>query len=93
MTRSTLPATLAAALIALALPGAALALPSVGDVLGTDPDTVRAALDAQGCPVSGFEAEDGKIEAKCEETATGKAWEIYIDPATGAVAQVKSEED
>ena len=89
MTRSTLPA----ALIVLALPGAALALPSVGDVLGTNAETVSAALQAQGCPVSGFEAEDGKIEAKCRETATGKAWEIYIEPATGAVAQIKSEED
>ena len=80
------------ALFALALPGAALALPAVGDHLGTDAATVRAALDAAGCVVSGFEVEDGKVEAKCTETATNKRWEIYIDPQTGNVAQLKDED-
>lgn len=80
------------ALAALTLPSAALALPSVGDALGTDAATVRAALESQGCPVTGFEAEDGKIEAKCRETATGTKWEIYIDPATGRVARVSQDD-
>lgn len=80
------------AVAALWLPGAALAMPAVGDVLGTDAATVRAALEAQGCPVTGFEAESGKIEAKCRETSTGQKWEIYIDPATGAVTRVKMDD-
>jgi len=81
-----------AALTALALPGAALALPAVGDQLGTDAETVRAALAEQGCPVTGFEAEDGKIEAKCIDAATNLPWEFYIDPKTGTVTNVKQED-
>ena len=75
-----------------ALPVAAMAMPVVGDMIGTDPETAKAALEKAGCPVSDFEAEDGKIEAKCTDTATGKAMEVYIDPATGAVADIKSED-
>jgi hypothetical protein len=77
-----------AGLLALSATNSALALPAVGDALGTDADTVRSALEAQGCAVTGFEAEDGKVEAKCREAATGKAWEVYIDPATGKVTKV-----
>ena len=74
------------------LPMAAVAMPVVGDMIGTNPETAKAALEKAGCPVSDFEAEDGKIEAKCTDTATGKAMEVYIDPATGAVADIKSED-
>ena len=82
-------------LFALALgltltPFAALAVPAVGDVVGTTPEAATAALDAAGCKVTAFEAEDGKIEAKCTDAATGKLAEIYIDPQTGAVTQVKN---
>ena len=82
-------------LFALALtltlsPVAALALPAVGDIVGTTPETATAALDAAGCKVTAFEAEAGKIEAKCTDAATGKLVEIYIDPKTGAVAEVKN---
>jgi hypothetical protein len=83
-------ASLAAAL--LSLPAAAFALPAVGDLLGTDPGAARAALAASGCPVTEFEAEKGKVEARCTETATGKAWEVYIDPATGKVTDVSDED-
>ncbi|TXI03794.1 MAG: PepSY domain-containing protein [Pseudorhodobacter sp.] len=81
--------------VALALgltltPFAALALPAVGDVVGTTPEAATAALEAAGCKVESFEAEDGKIEAKCTDAATGKLAEIYIDPKTGAVAEVKA---
>jgi hypothetical protein len=79
-------------LVAAISPVAVFALPVVGDVLGTTPEAATAALDAAGCKVSSFEPEDGKIEAKCVETATGKVWEIYIDPKTGAVAQVKADD-
>ena len=73
-------------------PFAAAALPAVGDVVGTTPETATAALEAAGCKVASFEPEDGQIEAKCTETATGKIWEIYIDPKTGAVSEVKADD-
>lgn len=75
------------------LPMAAFAAPVVGDMIGTDPDTAKAALEKAGCTVTAFEAEDGKVEAKCTDTATQKAMEVYIDPATGKVTDIKSEED
>lgn len=81
-----LPLTLALALA----PFAALALPAVGDVVGTTPETATAALEAAGCKVTAFEAEDGKIEAKCTDTANNAEMEVYIDPKTGAVTEVKS---
>lgn len=86
--------TLLAAPIFLALsPMAAMALPVVGDVVGTNPTDATAALAAAGCTASQFEAEDGKIEAECLETASGKTWEIYIDPKSGAVTEIKSSDD
>jgi len=75
-----------------ALPLAAAAMPAVGDVLGTDPETAAAALDAAGCTGATFEAEDGMIESKCTDAATGDMMEVYIDPATGAVADIKSKD-
>jgi Peptidase propeptide and YPEB domain len=78
---------LSVALATLA-PMAALALPAVGDMIGTDPETAKTALDAAGCPVEEFEAEDGKVEAVCTDTATGKAIEVEIDPATGLVTAI-----
>lgn len=85
MTRSR---TLTALLLAVALPGAAFALPQVGDVIGTNPDTARPALEAAGCTVDEFEVEDGLVEAKCHEVTSGKKWEIYINPQTGAVEKL-----
>ncbi|MEY4305832.1 MAG: hypothetical protein RIT52_2007 [Pseudomonadota bacterium] len=73
-------------------PFAAAALPAVGDVVGTTPETATAALEAAGCKVASFEPEDGQIEAKCTDTATSKMMEVYIDPKTGAVTQVKSDD-
>lgn len=85
--KTYLPLTLA---LGLALsPLAAFALPAVGDLVGTTPEAATAALETAGCKGASFEPEDGKIEAKCTETETGKVWEIYIDPKTGAVAEVK----
>ena len=72
------------------LPMAAMAMPVVGDMIGTDPETAKAALEKAGCTVNAFEAEDGKIEAKCKDSATGAALEVYIDPATGAVTEIKT---
>ena len=80
--------TLIATLLALA-PIGAFAIPVVGDVVGTNPAEATAALAAKGCAVEEFEAEDGKIEAKCHDAAKA-LWEVYIDPKTGAVLQVKN---
>lgn len=69
-------------------PAAAFALPSVGDVVGTNPADAEDALELAGCKVRKFEAEGGKIEAKCAD-AQGKHWEVYIDPASGVVTKIK----
>lgn len=79
------------ALVLATLPVAALAMPNVGDVVGTNPTDATAALEKAGCKVAEFEAEDGKIEAKCTDEA-GKMWEVYIDPATGAVTKVSDQD-
>ncbi|HOZ32682.1 MAG TPA: PepSY domain-containing protein [Tabrizicola sp.] len=73
-------------------PMAALAMPAVGDMIGTDPETAKAALEKAGCTVDEFEAEDGKIEAKCKDAATGADMEVYIDPASGKVVEIKAED-
>lgn len=78
--------------IAALAPLAALAAPAVGDMIGTDPETAKAALEAAGCPVDSFEAEDGKVEAVCTDTATGKAIEVAIDPASGVVTAIKDKD-
>lgn len=55
-------------LVALALsvaPMAALAKPQLGDVVGTNLTDAAVALEKSGFKVTAFEAEDGKIEAKC----------------------------
>ncbi len=80
-------------LLAVALsvaPMAALAMPDVGDIVGTNPTDASAALQSAGCKVTKFEAEGGKIEAKCIESASNKNWEVYIDPKTGAVVDMKN---
>jgi hypothetical protein len=83
---------LALASAPLFAPMAAFAMPAIGDVVGTDPAAAKAALETAGCMVDEFEAEDGKIEAKCKDAATGKMMEVYIDPASGAVVEIKAED-
>jgi hypothetical protein len=83
---------LSATALVLLTPMAALAMPAIGDMIGTDPQTAKAALEKAGCPVEAFEAEDGKIEAKCKDTASNKDMEVYIDPATGKVVDIKAED-
>ncbi|MEI4487943.1 PepSY domain-containing protein [Frigidibacter sp. MR17.14] len=78
-------AALAAAITAL--PALAMAMPKVGDKVG-NPTEAKAALEAAGCMTPEFEAEDGKIEAKCHDAAK-KLYEVYIDAKTGTVAKVK----
>jgi hypothetical protein len=88
MTRKFL-LTVAACTLPRLAPIAALAMPSVGDIVGTNPKDATAAHEKAGCKVTTFEAEGGKIEAKCNDAATGKVAEVYIDPKSGAVADVK----
>lgn len=71
------------------LPAMASAEVKVGDMIGTNGDVAKAALEKAGCTVQKFEAEDGKVEAVCKMTDTGDTLEIAIDPATGAVSSVK----
>jgi Peptidase propeptide and YPEB domain len=74
------------------MPMAVLAMPAVGDLIGTDPEVAKLAMEKAGCPVDEFEAEDGKIEAKCTDAATGQEMEVYLDPATGLVVEIKAED-
>ena len=84
--------TLILALGLIVSPLAALAMPAVGDIVGTNPEAATAALAKAGCTVTKFEAEDGQIEALCTD-AEGKAWDVTIDPASGAVAGLKESDD
>lgn len=84
--------TLLLALMLAGAPLAAMAFPVVGDVVGTNPEEATAALKALGCEAGEFEPEDGKIETKCVDPATSKMMEVYIDPKTGAVAEIKLED-
>lgn len=76
------------ALALAAMPLSAFAMPAVGDMVGTNPADATAALEKAGCKVKEFEPEGGKIEAKCTD-ADGKRWEVYIDPKSGAVTEIK----
>ncbi len=78
-----------AAVCLFLVPVAAHAMPAIGDMVGTTPADATSALAKSGCTVSDFEAEDGKIEAKCTD-ASSNLWEVYIDPKTGKVTNVKA---
>uniref|UniRef100_UPI002FE3F383 PepSY domain-containing protein n=1 Tax=Sinorhizobium chiapasense TaxID=501572 RepID=UPI002FE3F383 len=79
---------IALALAISTLPFTVFAMPAVGDLVGTNPTDATAALEKSGCKISDFEPEGGQIEAKCSD-AGGKAWEVYIDPKSGKVSQIK----
>ncbi|MFN4202799.1 MAG: PepSY domain-containing protein [Tabrizicola sp.] len=90
--KNRLLSIIALAALPLAAPLAALAMPAVGDMIGTDAETAKAALEKAGCPVEAFEAENGKVEAQCKDAATGKLMEIYIDPASGKISDIKEKD-
>ncbi len=84
----------AAMILALILaPIGAMAMPVVGDNVGTGADAVKAALETAGCVVTALEAEGGKVEAICTETATSKAWDVSVDPTSGLITEIKASED
>ena len=87
----TKPIALACALSLTLAPAFAHAMPSVGDVVGTNPADASTALAAAGCTVDAFEAEDGQIEAKCRD-ADARHYEVYINPSSGAVTKIKAED-
>jgi len=76
-----------------AAPVGAWAMPVVGDVVGTSAEAAKAALAKAGCPATRFEAEDGTVEAICTDDSTQKAWDISIDPKTGAILDIKTSND
>ncbi len=75
--------------VALSVPAASFALPVVGDVVGTSAAAAKASLAKLGCTVDGFEAEGGKIDARCTDNVSGKLMEVTVDPKTGAVLSIK----
>ena len=56
-------------------------------MLGKTPDEVKAKLVEMGYEVRKTAAEDGKIEAYAIKDS--KTSEIYVDPATGLVTEIK----
>ena len=85
--------TILLAVALLAAPLAASAMPMVGDIVGTSAEEASAALEKAGCPATGFEAEDGAIEALCTDSATSAKFDVSIDPATGAILTIKESDD
>lgn len=73
------------AFTALAVP--AIAMPSVGDVIGTALSDAQAALAAQGLTLTEYDLDDGRIEITAHDDATRV--EMYLDPATGAVTRIE----
>lgn len=70
-------------------PVAASAAVSKGDVLGTNEQDIRAALEQRGYTVQEIELEDGVIEA--EFIAQGTEMEIEVDKVTGQVLEVEND--
>lgn len=87
--RSLLAGTAIAALAVASL-GLAAAAEMVGMQAGKTADEIRASLTAQGYEVRKVKPEDGKLEAYALKD--GKLYEIYVDPATGAVTAVKEQD-
>lgn len=94
MTTKTLTGLIAGTVLAaaLALPVSFAAASSEldGATLGKSADEVKSSLNAQGYEVRKIENEDGKIEAYALKD--GKKFEIYVDPASGNVTEVKAED-
>ena len=77
--------SLAAVLFATAAP--VLAMPSIGDVLGTTLTDTTAALAQQGLTMTEYDLDDGRIEVTAHDDATRV--ELYLDPTTGAVTRIE----
>lgn len=63
---------------------------AVGDMLGTDPDMIRARLTELGYEVRKIGREDGMIEVYALQ---GKMmYELYVDPASGKLVRFAGED-
>ncbi|MBO6724818.1 MAG: PepSY domain-containing protein [Rhizobiaceae bacterium] len=91
ITTRPLTAALGAASALAITAGAAYANITAGDRLGTTEAEIRAALEGQGYAVEEFEMEDDGIEV--EFAMDGLSLEAEIDPATGEVLKVESDDD
>jgi hypothetical protein len=80
--------------LALALGSAATFAVEKGEVLATDVEAVRQALESQGYQVRKIEAEDSDGDKAIEAYAMkdNTRFEIYVDRQTGAVARVKQDD-
>jgi len=94
MTTKTLTGLIAGTVLAaaLALPVSFAAASSEldGATLGKTADEIKATLTAQGYEVRKVKPEDGALEAYAVKD--GKKYEIYVDPASGAVTKVSDED-
>ena len=70
--------------------GFAAASELIGIQAGKTAEEVKTSLTTQGYEVRKVETEDGELEAYALKD--GKRFEIYVDPTTGAVSRIKSED-
>ena len=89
-TKNALIATAAALIVA---PVVAFAALNVGDTIGTDEAAIITALEAAGYEDIELELEDGVLEAEAWDVAADMEVELEIDPATGEILYIESEED
>lgn len=87
----TLKTPVALAMIALAIPGLALASVTVGDTVGVTEADIRTALTAQGYEITEIEFETDEIEV--EAIFNGQMLELEISPETGLVIEIEAEDD
>ena len=81
-----------AAIVLMALPGAALADVALGDNAGTSADAVRSWLNGQGFVVNEVVMENGEIGA--DAMIGGKTYRIHISSSSGNVTRIeRSAED
>lgn len=81
----------AAIVAAIALPASlALAAVAAGDYAGKTEAEIAESLKQQGYEVRKVESEDGYLEAYALQE--GARYEIYIDPASGKVVQIKQDD-
>ena len=75
----------------LTAPASAAAQFSLGDTLGTDAATIRAAVKAQGYVIEEIEQEDGEIEV--EVLKDGVETKIVLNMVDGTIIGMELEED
>jgi len=78
---------IAGAAVLITAPSIALAAVSLGDVVGTTDEEIRAKLEAAGYVIDEIEREDGEIEV--EATLDGQELEFVIAPDTGTVMEME----